>query len=1756
MDSWGEYGGGAGQYHDPMGIAAAYVADVGANPGNPAQLTWPFLTRTDNGYGGSVEFTYEQKPAPPVDDIWTRQVVVQRAVTSDPKLKLSGHWNMDESLGNSALDTSGNGNTGVLTNGPSWIDGRFGEAIGLDGADDYVQIADDATLDFGTGDFTISAWLKTTASSTSRILGKVDGDGTTGGSPIQYHFYTVSDGKLYFKVADGSSTVTYKTTNAINDGEWHHLMGTWKGSTDTMKVYLDGVEESNQVENTGSIGSLDNTGSFRIGRAGSDTPIAGSIDEVRIYSRALSESEVGLLYDNGDKGAHSLPMVTFYSYNGNPEYYEDSEEEDPKFNAEYRGFREVTETQSDKTHLKHYFYTTGSFTVQHPIDGSVSRDGDKLTGREYKTEWYTPSAQQLQYVFNDWQYNWIDQPSNRYEVRLDGGGIIVDSHKKWTDYTYDSYGNALTEAYSPDAGTARKTYRGYTPNTTDWIVNRPDFERTYEGLGSDDRGSNLRSEGRFYYDSQAYQTAPIKGDLTMVEVYEDSSTFNTTTYGYDTYGNKTSVTDPESNTTSYAFDSTYHTYLDQITYPTVSAGTFIENYWWSSLLHTMTKQRDVNGQDTEYEYDVLGRLTKAIRPGDSSTDPTVKYSYLDWGTSGLQRVKIETKVASGPATYIWAEEYYDAVGRVMQVRQQGDGGNDVVSATQLYAGRGHLSSAYTNWEVVDTTGSGYIVPPGGTLFTFATYDVLGRVTSERGFDGDVVTSSWVSPASGSVLWEETVTDALGHQKRYGTDYHGRLVKVEEFDDSPTPALYQTTTYTYDVTDNITEVVVDPVDEALPNPTATMTYDWLGRKLTMNDPDMGAWSYVYDDNGNLTSQTDAESQTIAFEYDALDRLTRRCNPNWATTVLATNGYDDTTGGNKGKGRRTSLTDESGSALWVYDARGRVTQKTKTISATPYTTSYAYDNADRLSTVTVPGGEVITQTYNNRSLASTLSSSVSGSIVSSSTYNKIGSPTRLNLNNGVRTDYQYWGLEHTGTPAEQSYGQLYRINTYRTSDSLQHQDLKYTWDAAGNLTTREDIVTPYREDFTYDFLDRLSSASTSQSISTGLQGHWKLDEGSGTTASDSSGNGNDGTLTNGPTWVSGRFNNALHFDGVNDYVDVPDSNDFTFGDGSSDSPFSVALWINLDDATDGVIIGKGPQSTTGEWTLHMAGTDFLSWRLRDTSAGGVEAFLNTDFAFTQYQGQWIQVVATYDGRGGATAAQGLKLYVNGTEATDVTRTDNASYVSMENNAVALHVGYNGTNNFLEGSLDDVRIYDRALGSDEVEALYNQYYETYAYNALGNITSKTGQGSYTYGSQPHAVTSTAMGGSFVYDLNGNMTSRNGTTLTWDVENRVTAYGGTATFSYDGDGGRVLKTEGGDTVHYVNRYYEKNVTTGDVTIYYWHGGKLLAVKKGSTLEYVHTDHLGSVSRTTDTSGALVRSEDDFPYGSVRAESGAPPTERSFTGQRRDSTGLLFYNARYYDPAIGRFVSADTIVPNPSNSQVLDRYAYVSNNPLKYVDPSGHIVTIGGVDVMELVKTNFAQAMKDNYIASEFWWDIYSMWMGYRDLQLGAGHLTGYLEESTQVVNIELGDTMDETVYGQTEQYSSGRIAITIGRERSRTSGKLASQLAHEGFHAATMLGWMGTGATTVGPSSVASVANEALAYSLEYQVAAYYRVANRDSVAASFSGYNPDNVAKKIRAAREALIGTNIPDYSVLPRWGSSFFKDSRDRFLTVAQTVWPTE
>jgi RHS repeat-associated protein len=162
------------------------------------------------------------------------------------------------------------------------------------------------------------------------------------------------------------------------------------------------------------------------------------------------------------------------------------------------------------------------------------------------------------------------------------------------------------------------------------------------------------------------------------------------------------------------------------------------------------------------------------------------------------------------------------------------------------------------------------------------------------------------------------------------------------------------------------------------------------------------------------------------------------------------------------------------------------------------------------------------------------------------------------------------------------------------------------------------------------------------------------------------------------------------------------------------------------------------------------------------------------------------------------------------------------------------------------------------------------------------------------------------------------------------------TATFVYDGDGNRVKGTVGGVTITYIGNYYEWSGSTA--TSYYYAGSIRVAIRQGSTLSYMFADHLGSTSVVANSSGSKTAEVRYKAWGEDRYTSGTVPSGYRFTGQRVEaSLGLYFYGARWYDASLGRFLSADSIVPNPGDPQAWDRYAYSYGNPVKYIDPTGH---------------------------------------------------------------------------------------------------------------------------------------------------------------------------------------------------------------------------
>jgi RHS repeat-associated protein len=227
-----------------------------------------------------------------------------------------------------------------------------------------------------------------------------------------------------------------------------------------------------------------------------------------------------------------------------------------------------------------------------------------------------------------------------------------------------------------------------------------------------------------------------------------------------------------------------------------------------------------------------------------------------------------------------------------------------------------------------------------------------------------------------------------------------------------------------------------------------------------------------------------------------------------------------------------------------------------------------------------------------------------------------------------------------------------------------------------------------------------------------------------------------------------------------------------------------------------------------------------------------------------------------------------------------------------------------------------------------------EAYVYTSSGNMTqynATTMQYPFSGASRPHAA-QTVSGDAYQYDANGNLVSGGGRSIEWNAENQAVRINNSY-FAYGPDGRRVKKIENGKTTYYIGDSIEE--TDGVLTKYFNVGGELIAKKVGQTKYWLYTDHLGSVQAIEGVNGNVQR-QSFTPFGIPTGGMIAGET-RGFTGQRHDATGLIYLNSRYYDPAIGRFISPDTVVPTGSPIG-LNRYAYAYNTPTMFTDPSGHM--------------------------------------------------------------------------------------------------------------------------------------------------------------------------------------------------------------------------
>jgi len=273
----------------------------------------------------------------------------------------------------------------------------------------------------------------------------------------------------------------------------------------------------------------------------------------------------------------------------------------------------------------------------------------------------------------------------------------------------------------------------------------------------------------------------------------------------------------------------------------------------------------------------------------------------------------------------------------------------------------------------------------------------------------------------------------------------------------------------------------------------------------------------------------------------------------------------------------------------------------------------------------------------------------------------------------------------------------------------------------------------------------------------------------------------------------------------------------------------------------------------------------------------------------------------------------------------------------------------------SYDELNRLIQVITDEDVGSQINTTTESYTYDALGNRLTATKNGmtkayAYDAANQLTAIHQTDLQGpvltSFAYDLNGNLTTKNGPsgtlTMTYDAWDRLIQAQKTWAlpeyYTYDDEGRRIQKTVGATTKEYlydgldIIAEYTTNWSTPHV--HYTHGPGIDAPiirASGGTSSYYHQDGLGSVVAMTDESGDATGTIRYDAWGAVARQTGGIP-QYGYTGREPDNTGLVYYRARYYDPDTGRFTQPDPV----GLSGGTNLYAYAGGDPVNYTDPLG----------------------------------------------------------------------------------------------------------------------------------------------------------------------------------------------------------------------------
>jgi YD repeat-containing protein len=683
---------------------------------------------------------------------------------------------------------------------------------------------------------------------------------------------------------------------------------------------------------------------------------------------------------------------------------------------EFRGFGKATETRPDGSKVIHTFH-----------------QDEAKKGRELSTMIVDGQDAPYLAVVNLWtaeQSNGITTVRLERTERSSYDGVLADPMVTRTEYAnFDDYGNSrLIIDHGDLAVSSDTTYttREYIYNPSLWIVNKVKHSVVMAAL----EPQKLR-ESWFYYD-RAFDldSPPFAGNLTKEEHWNNTGENPVITYKYDSYGNLSRKTDPLGHVTEIVYDTTYHTFPELV----YNAKNHLVTNLFNPVIGKPVSVTDPNGITTNYGYDVFNRLIQVIKPYDDEVFPTTKLQYVI-NSAPPHLVIVKNRETASGSTFD-SIQVIDGQGKTIQTKSESDNPVSMIAADIYYYVMGRVARQ-SNLYLTDNA-VGYSAPNTGISSSQTEYDTLGRPTVHTNPDNTASSTTYSH-------WTTTETDENGHTKAQTFDAGQNLAQVVENNQDTA----YTTRYHYSPLGELRSVT-DHIGN-----TSTHVYDSLGRKIKSIDVDLGQRLFEYDLAGNMISQTDARGITIQYQYDALNRQTLIDYPHDKDIQFV---YDLST-----KGVLSMVYNSLGIDSYQYDQRMRKIQENRSMDDQTWVTKWSYDSRDRIISQTYPDGEVVQYTYTAQDKLAGIQRAAQ-SLLSNVAYNAAGQMTQKSYGNGWNTAFSY-------DPANL---RLSKILT--TQGAVKLQDLSYTYDNSGNVTTLKHAhtVTARTETFTYDDLYRLINA----------------------------------------------------------------------------------------------------------------------------------------------------------------------------------------------------------------------------------------------------------------------------------------------------------------------------------------------------------------------------------------------------------------------------------------------------------------------------------------------------------------------------------------------------------------------------------------------------------------------------------------------------------------------------------------------------------